>query len=59
MKPSTKDQIEGTFHELKGKVKEQAGQLTDNPKLRTKGQAEKLAGKVQTKVGQVKKVFER
>jgi uncharacterized protein YjbJ (UPF0337 family) len=59
MKPSTKDQIEGTFHELKGKVKEQAGQLTDNPKLRAKGQAERLAGKVQTKVGQVKKVFER
>jgi uncharacterized protein YjbJ (UPF0337 family) len=42
MKPSTKDQIEGTFHALKGKVKEQAGQLTDNPKLRTNGQAEKL-----------------
>jgi uncharacterized protein YjbJ (UPF0337 family) len=58
MKPSTKDQIEGTFHELKGRVKEQAGQLTDNPKLKAKGQAEKLAGKVQTKVGQVKRVFE-
>jgi uncharacterized protein YjbJ (UPF0337 family) len=59
MKPSTRDQIEGTLHELKGNVKEQAGQLTDNPKLRAKGQAEKLAGKVQTKVGQVKRVFER
>jgi uncharacterized protein YjbJ (UPF0337 family) len=40
-------------------VKEQAGQITDNPKLKAEGQAEKLAGKVQTKVGQVKKVFER
>ena len=33
MKTSTKDQVEGTFHELKGKVKEVAGKLSDNPKL--------------------------
>jgi len=34
-----------------------AGKLSDNPKLEAKGKAEKIAGKVQKKVGQVKKVL--
>lgn len=59
MKPSTKDQVEGKFHEVKGKAKEKAGQVTNNPDLTREGQAEKLAGKVQKKVGQVEKVFEK
>jgi uncharacterized protein YjbJ (UPF0337 family) len=49
--------MEGTFHEAKGKVKEMAGQITNNPKLEAKGKAEKIAGKAQEKVGQVKKVL--
>ena len=57
MKSSTKDQAEGTFHELKGKVKEIAGKLSDNPTLEAEGTGEKIAGKVQGKVGQVKKVL--
>ncbi|KAF0216325.1 MAG: CsbD family [Geobacteraceae bacterium] len=57
MKSSTKDRAESTFHELKGKVKEVAGKLTDNPKLEAEGTVEKIAGKVQEKVGQVKKVL--
>jgi uncharacterized protein YjbJ (UPF0337 family) len=57
MKSGTKDQAEGTFHEVKGKVKEIAGKLTDNPKLEAEGTGEKIAGKVQGKIGQVKKVF--
>jgi uncharacterized protein YjbJ (UPF0337 family) len=59
MKPSTKDQIEGKFHELKGDAKQKAGQVTDNPKLETKGLSEKLAGKVQKKVGQIEGVLEK
>jgi uncharacterized protein YjbJ (UPF0337 family) len=59
MKPSTKDQIEGKFHELKGKVKQQAGQVTNDPNLETEGQSEKLAGKVQKKVGQIEGVLEK
>ena len=59
MKSSTKDQVEGKFHQVKGAVKEQAGRVTNNPDLTNEGQAEKLAGKVQKKVGQVKKVFEK
>ena len=57
MKSGMKDQAEGTFHELKGKAKEVAGKLSDNPKLETEGTGEKIAGKVQEKIGQVKKVF--
>jgi uncharacterized protein YjbJ (UPF0337 family) len=59
MKPSTKDQVEGTLHEVKGRAKEAAGQVTRNPNLTKEGQAEKVAGKVQKKVGQIKKVFEK
>jgi len=59
MKSSTKDQAEGTLHELKGKVKEVAGKLSDNPKLEAEGTGEKIAGQVQEKIGQVKKVFGR
>ncbi|HEX7550758.1 MAG TPA: CsbD family protein [Candidatus Methylomirabilis sp.] len=59
MKPSTKDQAEGKFHEVKGKVKEKAGHLTNNPDLEADGTAERLAGKVQDKIGQVEKVLEK
>jgi uncharacterized protein YjbJ (UPF0337 family) len=58
MKPSTKNQIEGKFHEVKGKVKKKAGQVTNNPRLEKAGQDEKLAGKIQKKVGQIEEVFE-
>ena len=51
MKPSTKDQVKGKFHELKGAVEEKVGKVTNNPKLEIKGQNEKLAGKVQKKAG--------
>ena len=57
MKSSTKDQAEGKIHEVKGKIKEIAGKLSDNPKLKDEGTGEKIAGKVQGKIGQVKKVL--
>ena len=57
MKPSTKDQIKGKLHEVKGKVKEKAGQFTNNPDLEAEGRAEILGGKIQKKVGRIKKVF--
>jgi len=57
MKSSTKDQAEGAFHEVKGAVKEIAGIISDNPLLEAEGSDEKIAGKVQGKIGQVKKVF--
>jgi uncharacterized protein YjbJ (UPF0337 family) len=57
MKSSIRDKAEGTFHEAKGKVKEMAGKITNNPKLEAKGKVEKIAGKVQGKIGAVKKVL--
>ena len=57
MKASIRDKAEGTFHGLKGKVKEMAGKLSDNPKLEAEGTSEKIAGKVQEKIGEVKKVL--
>jgi uncharacterized protein YjbJ (UPF0337 family) len=57
MKSSTKDQAEGAFHKLKGTAKEIAGILSDNPKLEVEGSDEKIAGKVQEKIGQIKKVL--
>jgi uncharacterized protein YjbJ (UPF0337 family) len=59
MRPSTKDQIEGAMHEVKGKVKETVGQVIHNPDLEAKGKAENLAGLVQKKVGQVEQVLEK
>ena len=59
MKPSTKDQIQGKLHELKGTAKQKAGQATNNPNLEAKGQSEKLTGKIQKKVGQIEQVFEK
>jgi uncharacterized protein YjbJ (UPF0337 family) len=57
MKSSMKDKTEGTLHELKGKAKEVAAKLTDNPKLEAEGASEKIAGKVQKKIGQAEKVL--
>ena len=59
MSPSSKDQIQGKFHELKGKAKKVAGQATNNPDLEAEGQGENLAGKIQKKVGQIEKVLEK
>jgi uncharacterized protein YjbJ (UPF0337 family) len=58
MKNSTKDQAEGTLHEVKGKVKEKLGHATNNPRLQNEGTNEKVGGKIQKKVGQVEKVLE-
>ena len=59
MNPSTNDEVEGTLHQVKGKVKEVAGQAIGNPDLESEGKVENLAGKIQQKVGQIEKVFEK
>jgi uncharacterized protein YjbJ (UPF0337 family) len=57
MKSSTKDRAKGRTEEAKGKIKEKAGRAIGNPDLADRGTAEKIGGKVQRKVGEVKKVF--
>jgi uncharacterized protein YjbJ (UPF0337 family) len=57
MKPSTENEIAGKVHEIKGTIKEKVGELTNDPDLEGEGIGEKIAGKVQKKVGQVEKAL--
>lgn len=57
MKPSSKDEVAGKIHEVKGAAKEKMGKLTGNRDLEAEGAVEKVAGRVQKKIGQVKKVL--
>ena len=57
MKSSTKDKIKGTAKEVKGNVKEKAGRTTGNRDMEDRGTVEKTGGKIQRKVGDIKKVF--
>jgi uncharacterized protein YjbJ (UPF0337 family) len=59
MKQSTKDEIKGSLQASKGSIKETVGQVTHNPHLTAQGRNEKLAGKVQRKVGQIEQVLEK
>jgi uncharacterized protein YjbJ (UPF0337 family) len=59
MKDSTKDKAEGAVHDVKGAVKEKIGHATRKPELEAEGQDEKVAGKIQKKVGDIEKVFEK
>jgi uncharacterized protein YjbJ (UPF0337 family) len=59
MHSSTHDKVKGTAKETVGKVKEETGKAIGNPNLQDRGTAEKIAGKVERKVGDVKKVFEK
>jgi uncharacterized protein YjbJ (UPF0337 family) len=57
MKSSIRDKMEGTGHKTKGLVKESVGKLSNNPRMEVEGTSEKIAGKVQYKIGEAKKVL--
>ena len=59
LRNSSKDRAKGKALEMRGKVKEAAGKATKNRDLQDEGTVDKAAGKVQNKLGQVKRVFER
>ena len=59
MKQSTEDKAKGKFHEVKDKVKENVGRVTNNADLEAEGIVEKIAGKIQKKIGQVEEVVEK
>ncbi len=56
MESSTKDQAQGMFHRVKGKIRELFGKAGNNTKIESEGKGEKMAGKIQQKVGEVEKV---
>jgi uncharacterized protein YjbJ (UPF0337 family) len=58
MKNSSIDRSKGSAREMKGRAKAALGVATDNPDLESRGQAERLGGKVQRKVGEIEKVLE-
>ena len=45
------NQVEGSWHQIKGKVREQWGRLTDDDVDTLGGKREKLAGKIQERYG--------
>ncbi|MGV8930379.1 MAG: CsbD family protein [Brevundimonas sp.] len=48
------DRIEGAAKNMGGKVKEAAGNVTGDEKLKAEGKADQVEGKVQNAVGGVK-----
>lgn len=46
-----RNRVEGIAKQAKGSVKEAAGKITGDAKLKAEGKAEKVAGKVQNAVG--------
>jgi len=51
---ATNDKIRGNWNQLKGKVKEQYGELTEDDLTYSEGQEDQLIGRLQEKLGQTK-----
>lgn len=49
-----KDRIEGAGKQIKGNLKQAAGKITGDEKLKAEGAADKAEGKVQNTVGGLK-----
>lgn len=48
------DKIKGNWNVIKGKLKEEYAELTEDDLLYTEGQEDQLLGKIQKKTGQTK-----
>jgi len=57
MKSSMTDKVQGAVNEATGKAKEVTGIITGNARLEAKGKAEKVGGKIQKKIGEVKQIL--
>lgn len=51
---ATTDKIKGNWNEIKGKLKQQYADLTDNDLLYAEGKEDELYGRLQQKLGQTK-----
>ena len=47
-------EVKGSWNELKGKLKEKYGQLTDDDLMYQEGQEDQLYGRLQQKLGKTK-----
>lgn len=50
-------QVKGNWNELKGKVKQKYGELTDDDLTYVEGQEDELIGRLQKKTGKAKEVL--
>ena len=58
MKNSSINQAKGKMREIKGRVKEGFGVATNNPDMEGRGKGERIAGKVQRKVGEAQQLLD-
>jgi uncharacterized protein YjbJ (UPF0337 family) len=49
-----KDRVEGSIDQMKGRVKEAAGKVTGDEKLKNEGRADQAKGKLQNMIGGLK-----
>ena len=54
-----RDILRGQWNQVKGRVKNAWGELTDDDLARTEGDWDKLVGKIQERTGQVREDVER
>jgi uncharacterized protein YjbJ (UPF0337 family) len=50
-----KDEAEGKAKKIKGKVKDKAGEMINDPDLEAEGEAEHIEGELQDKFGKVRR----
>ncbi len=51
---ATKDKLKGNWNQIKGKLKQNYGELSDNDLIYHEGKEDELLGKIQEKTGQTK-----
>lgn len=51
----SKDEVEGRGKKIKGQIREEVGNITDNKTEQLKGKIEQVEGKVQEEIGKVKR----
>lgn len=51
---ATTDRIRGNWNQIKGKLKEEYGELTDNDLVYREGKEDQLLGRIQEKTGKSK-----
>lgn len=56
MKSSTRDNLEGKMHQVKGKIKETVGKVINDREMEAEGTVENIGGKAQEKLSEIKKV---
>lgn len=49
-----KDRVEGSGKKMKGDIKEKAGEVLGDEKMKDEGKADKVTGKIQNAIGGVK-----